>query len=239
MSKYYYNKSYFKKIDNSEKAYWLGFLYADGCITRFYRNEKLKAMALELTLQDKDIDHLKKIRDCLESNVPISRKIIKDKYIANKIVFCCTDMCRDLINLGCMPQKSLTLSFPNDNVMPQEYVSHFIRGYFDGDGGVHYGENYIYNKQKKNTYLQYSYSCYFSGNENFLASIKNILENNGIRVSKIYSDKRSNNKQIYIYGKENINIFKNYIYKDSTISLSRKFNKFLYIENCDELKINS
>ena len=60
MSKYTYNENYFKIIDSEEKAYWLGFLYADGCITRFYRNEKLKSMSLELTLQSNDIEHLKK-----------------------------------------------------------------------------------------------------------------------------------------------------------------------------------
>lgn len=37
MGKYTYNKDYFKEIDSFEKAYWLGFLYADGCITRFYK----------------------------------------------------------------------------------------------------------------------------------------------------------------------------------------------------------
>ena len=47
MSKYVYNKDYFEKINTSEKAYWLGFLYADGCITRFYKGEVLKSMSLE------------------------------------------------------------------------------------------------------------------------------------------------------------------------------------------------
>ena len=61
MSKYYYNKDYFSVIDNSDKAYWLGFLYADGCINRYYRNEKLKAMNLELTLCDEDKKHLQKL----------------------------------------------------------------------------------------------------------------------------------------------------------------------------------
>ena len=40
MGKYYYNKDFFEKIDTEEKAYWLGFLYADGCINRMYKNEK-------------------------------------------------------------------------------------------------------------------------------------------------------------------------------------------------------
>lgn len=36
MSKYKYNKDYFSKIDTSDKVYWLGFLYADGSINRYY-----------------------------------------------------------------------------------------------------------------------------------------------------------------------------------------------------------
>ena len=237
MSKYFYNENYFKEIDTTEKAYWLGFLYADGCITRFYRNEKMKSMSLELTLQSFDKEHLKKLRRCLDSNVPISEKRVK-KYLANKIVFNCTSMCRDLINNGCTPVKSNTLSFPNDSILRKDLISHFIRGYFDGDGGIHYGESNAYNKARGKYYLQFSYSCYFSGNYNFLSSIKMILEENGIKVSKIYKDTRSNNHQIYIYGKENIEIFRKYIYKDQTINLSRKFDKFYFVQNCKELKIN-
>lgn len=29
---YKYNEKFFKKIDTPQKAYWLGFLYADGCV---------------------------------------------------------------------------------------------------------------------------------------------------------------------------------------------------------------
>ena len=47
-------------------------------------------------------------------------------------------MVNDLINLGCIPNKSLTLTFPdfiNDELLP-----HFIRGYFDGDGCIWNGK---------------------------------------------------------------------------------------------------
>ena len=30
--KYFFNFDFFEKIDNELKAYWLGFIYADGCI---------------------------------------------------------------------------------------------------------------------------------------------------------------------------------------------------------------
>lgn len=238
MSKYYYNEDYFKKIDTSEKAYWLGFLYADGCITRFYRNEKLKSMSLELTLQDEDCEHLIKFRDALESNVPIQHKIIKNKYKSDRIVINCTNMCRDLINLGCTPTKSLTLEFPNNNILPDEYLGDFIRGYFDGDGGVSYTEGMYYNRARNKEYKQYNYVCYFCGNKQFLTKLKYILERNNIKVSDLKEDKRSNAINIYIYGSQNIEVFKNFIYKNNSVNLSRKYDKFLFVSNNKDLHIN-
>lgn len=40
MAKYIQNDSYFEKIDNENKAYWLGFLYADGCVSE--KSKKIK-----------------------------------------------------------------------------------------------------------------------------------------------------------------------------------------------------
>lgn len=90
MCKYTYNKDYFKEIDSFEKAYWLGFLYADGCITRFYKDEKLKSMSLEIMLQNDDKNHLIKFRDALDSNVPIKDKLVAGKYKSSRIVINCT-----------------------------------------------------------------------------------------------------------------------------------------------------
>ena len=81
MSKYTYNKNYFEVINTKEKAYILGFLYADGCISSYYKNERLKAMAMEIQLKYDDIELLEKIKNELEANVPITTKTnkIKDK----------------------------------------------------------------------------------------------------------------------------------------------------------------
>ena len=51
--KYYYNKHFFDVIDTEEKAYWLGFMYADGYITS-------KSFRIGLSLAIKDIEHLRK-----------------------------------------------------------------------------------------------------------------------------------------------------------------------------------
>lgn len=238
MSKYSYNEDYFKKIDTAEKAYWLGFLYADGCITRYYRNEKLKSMSLELTLQDEDCEHLVKFQNALESNVPIQHKVVNKKYKSDRIVINCTSMCRDLIKLGCTPTKSLILEFPRSDILPEKYLRDFIRGYFDGDGGVSYTEGVYYNKDRKKEYKQHSYSCYFCGNKQFLTELKIVLENNNIKVSDLREDKRSNAVNIYIYGKENIEKFKEFIYTNDCVNLSRKYDKFFFISNNKDLHIN-
>lgn len=40
-----------------------------------------------------------------------------------------------LNNYGCIPNKSLTLKFPDESIFKsKDLIRHFIRGYFDGDG---------------------------------------------------------------------------------------------------------
>lgn len=55
-SKYTYNSNYFNVIDTPEKAYWLGFIAADGCVSI---NSKTNSGELTIKLQISDNDHLK------------------------------------------------------------------------------------------------------------------------------------------------------------------------------------
>ena len=73
MSEYYYNKDYFKIINNEHKAYWLGFLYADGYVEPIYRKDKIKAFRLELSLQESDEDMLLLFKKDIETNVAIQQ----------------------------------------------------------------------------------------------------------------------------------------------------------------------
>ena len=60
MSEYNYNEKYFEVIDNEHKAYWLGFLYADGYVEPIYRKDKIKAFRIEIGLCAEDKAHLEK-----------------------------------------------------------------------------------------------------------------------------------------------------------------------------------
>lgn len=93
MTKFYYNKDFFQEINTEEKAYWLGFLYADGCINKIYRNNKLKSMNLEIGLCHKDEQHLQKFLNSIESNIEIKHKKSKSNgkiYESSRIIICCT-----------------------------------------------------------------------------------------------------------------------------------------------------
>ena len=193
------NKNIFEVINTEEKVYWLGFLYADGYVG-------LTDNRVELTLQLSDVNHIKKFKTFLNSDCKIStnsyrsRLSIKDEKIK-----------KDLINLGCTPQKSLILKFPTDDKVPKELIRHFIRGYFDGDGSLCVTE-----KTKSIDIL---------GTYDFLYQL--CLESN-IATSKIYVSKSKSNKvfRIVLGSRLDLYNFSKYIYDDCNIYLDRKYEKF-------------
>lgn len=222
MSKYIYNKDYFSEIDTQDKAYWLGFLYADGCICQVYKNEKLKSMSLEVSLCYEDRNHLQKFLDCLESNVPIHDRIVhlngKD-YKSCRVNISCTKMCYDLINLGCTSRKTFTLSFPTYDIVPKEYMRDFLRGYFDGDGCISITD--MCNKKHIVVTL--------SGMSDMLHSISDfLLQENIIRTKPTYQkDSRSKASSMFFHGKDTNKELLDYLYKNSNVYLDRKYNKYI------------
>lgn len=118
------DEAVFDVIDTEEKAYWLGFLYADGYVEE-------NGNAIELTLKLSDKEHLEKFKKFLKW----SGEVRTDDYRA-RVCFKSKKVKNDLIALGCHPNKSLTLTFPTENQVPLELIRHFIRGYVDGDGSV-------------------------------------------------------------------------------------------------------
>lgn len=207
---YKYNENFFEKIDSPRKAYWLGFLYADGCIL-----DQRKSKILEITLSKNDKNHLQKFLDDLESDVPIKTKKVKlgnKEYEACRIFICSTYLCDCLIELGCAPRKSLTLEFPK-NKIPDNLINYFILGYFDGDGCFSPRED-------TNTA-----SLSFVGTYDFLIGILNVFKDKGLvnKYTKIY--KKGNAYHFFLYNKANIKRILFYLYGNKEIYLERKYVK--------------
>jgi len=118
--KYRVREDVFDNIDCPEKAYWLGFIAADGGVEDcgYYR--------LFISLGKKDRSHLERFRSFMESDVPI--RPVENSYV---IRISRKHVVKALGKYGIVPNKTRTLTISG---IPNEYYSDFIRGYFDGDG---------------------------------------------------------------------------------------------------------
>ena len=129
--KYSLNESYFEKLDSKDKAYFLGFIYADGFITKRSSGQNILGITLA---ESEPLDKFKKYIDC---NKPIGvykkTNSYSDKSVEHKLALISDKLVSDIEKLGVIEQKTLVLTFPE---LPKELISHFIRGYFDGDGSV-------------------------------------------------------------------------------------------------------
>lgn len=128
---YSIDKNFFEKIDSPEKAYVLGFIYADGY-------NSTKQISMSQINQDKDI--LEKINKCLKSDSPIYNYNNAYGNESVRLTFNSMKMCNDITQLGAIKNKSLVLKFPDNNIVPAKLKRHFIRGYFDEDGCIWNGK---------------------------------------------------------------------------------------------------
>jgi hypothetical protein len=201
------NENSFNKIDSEEKAYWLGFLYADGNVSKTHNG-------VELTLKESDLSHLEKFKEFLKTDTKI---YYKAKQKAYKLSFKSPGIKKDLINLGCVPAKSLILTFPSEEQVPTKYLQHFIRGYFDGDGSLSYA------KSCANTYTSIS----IMGTKIFLNNLIKILN---ISNYRIYTKGNELIGQLTLNRKEGVD-FINYIYENANIYLNRKYKRYEIFKN--------
>lgn len=127
--KYNCNENFFEEVNAPEKAYWLGFIAADGFLTDRKR--------LGIALANKDESHLRLFCDAIESNFKFSSfRNAKMLWVARKKIYF------DLKKLGISERKTASLSGDIFNYVPEKFMSAFMLGYFDGDGcfGVNFKE---------------------------------------------------------------------------------------------------
>lgn len=218
---YSVNDTVFEKIDSEEKAYWLGFLYADGFVAA--NNNQI---GLGLTL--KDIEHLKKYKAFMgwEGDIKVNRehqfgskdnhnKAGEEMYNC-KIIITNEKIHNDLVKLGCVPNKSLILQFPTEEQVPKKFQIAFVRGYFDGDGTLG-----IYPHSKKNPKLEES--LLIVGTKPFLEKVQEILGPGHL------IQKKNCNELTYRLGystKKAFNAAK-IMYENATVYLDRKYDIYI------------
>jgi len=201
------NINKFDIIDTEEKAYWLGFLYADGCVR--YNDIPPTTYTLDLCLQERDIGHIEKFKVFMESERPIT---YREKVKAHRILISNKHLAKRLSDLGCFQNKSLTLKFPTEQQVPTYLHKHFIRGYFDGDGCIGKSRN--------------TFDSSILGTSEFLTKLLEILDFKDLKIIK--KDKRHLNNTYFIQFRMKETIyFLNYLYQDANIYLDRKYDRYL------------
>ena len=209
-NKYPINENFFDKW-SSNMAYVLGFVYADGCVSEHIRGNNYISYRFDLEI--KDLNHLKNIMTLLGSNRPL-RKMRGGTY---QFTTSSVKIVNSLKNRGVSYRKSYYMRLP---IVPKKYISHFIRGYFDGDGSVGLYKNSSGNR----TVCSISFSC---GCLDFLKDLQAILHTRKIDL-KIYK----RHKTLFygcIVDKLSFLNFYNYIYNNSSICLNRKYKTFIRI----------
>ena len=145
---------------------------------------------------------------------------------------------------GVIMNKTENLVFPNKSILQSKYYSHFIRGFFDGDGCIYY--NYITKPRKdrgNKVYTRLSKEVsIICKSDVFTKQLLGVLVQNNINLNWNIN-KQHNNLNVLKTGKiQEIIKFYKYIYSDSSPfnRLGRKYEKFnnLFIatNNSDVIK---
>lgn len=204
------NSHYFDNIDSSQKAYWLGLLGADGCVSG-------NRVSLDLNVNDKYL--VQRFINDMESDAPIliTKRLHPQGFTTIMSTFRIGDqfLCNSLRKLGITDRKTYILKFPD---IKEEYFSHFIRGFVDGDGSI-FGV-----KQERRLTTQAHFNLP-SASKEFIMAIQEIL----IEKCRLNRNTLGNKDNFFILNFHGNNVcyrIYRYLYKDATRWMSRKRDKF-------------
>lgn len=204
-NKYYINESFFSQW-SPEMGYVLGLLFTDGSV-QIDKDGNPTHISLSLN----DLPLLEKIRNLIESNHNIYKMRQKGLYCLR---FGREKILRELNRLGLVPNKSKIIKFPD---MPDEYLRHFIRGCWDGDGSVFF-------QYKKKLLMTF----YVSGSKEFIERMEDILNKKACLTKRRIYSRPSGTSFYFKYGhQDSIKLF-HYMYKGvpNYMFLDRKYEKF-------------
>mgnify|MGYP001496392652 CR=1 FL=1 len=213
---YNMNEDYFQNINTEHKAYWLGLITADGNVSNLGNKYCIR---FSLKHEDGYLPYY------FLQDTKSDAKISIDKYERVTARVFSKKMFEDLLHLGVVPNKTGKESIPN---IPSELMGHFVRGFFDGDGTIYKRKNRSRHK------CTIGFCCQ---NEKFVQTlIHETYKHCGVEVN--YYEHKNNVFEAKTESFKKCLTIMEWIYKDATIAMIRKFNKAekLLNINCPSLK---
>lgn len=212
LRKYPVNDDY--SLESHNGAWLLGFIAADGYlpITKGAKNR------ITISLQRRDEEILQTIAKEINYKGPLCQYYSQDKYPETSLSFCSKKLREQIEKYGIGNNKTFKL-----NHLPKlkdEYMTDFIRGFFDGDGC-------IYEPKDKNKGVHISFCC---ACKSFLIDISDYLSlKYGVKKPSIHEQERVHIiYNINYYTKDSL-ILGNAFYNNDYIALPRKKKHFFDI----------
>jgi len=211
LRRYNLNQNYFECIDTNEKAYWLGFIIADGHVSDD---------GVVITLKESDREHLSNFLKCIDSNSNI-HYIAKTKSYSISVYS--RDLVKSLRDLGLDANKSYNAKVPP---IKQKFIKAFLRGLFDGDGSLAVSKN-IYKKGKHPTYMVSICGTYSLVNKMVETVSKDLNFKNKVKLSQktdtFFVASWGGNPQVYK--------ILSWLYEDTSYPyLQRKYDRYITLK---------
>jgi hypothetical protein len=215
--KYSVNDLFFDSL-NEKSMYWLGFLAADGSI---------EENRISLAISTNDIGHLFTYKQDIDTGAPILthnkyNKNTKKYYSISSVRVSSQPMVNALATYNIVNNKSYTFNV-TDALKKHELFHHFLRGLIDGDGGI---------------YKQISGSAItLYGTVGMIQNIFHFIQSElNIKTGYVNNDTNTHSYFIFSDLKSNKQII-NYLYRDATVYLHRKYLKAQEILNTTPIKL--
>ena len=211
----YRDPYYFDDINSSDKAYILGFIAADGCVT----DKEIK-----ISLSSVDSEILEKIRNTIGFDNKVKFRTNSSTYKREcsiaLVSFGTQEMIKSLKNLGFNKNKTIDFKMP---YIPDEFKVDFFRGFVDGDGSfTEYTSN--------DGYTRYCFSL--CGTYEFLIEFRDYFSKLGIKFNSNIRKRFDTESCCYALscsGRINVFPLLDIIYGnvDNKLFLKRKYDKYI------------
>lgn len=200
-----FNESFFSSLDSQASAYFLGLLFADGCVAK-------RANTVEITLAEPDDHVLRDFVHSIEGHGCQIRPRRRDDRVKtfHRLTLCSKTMADSLIAWGMGPgsKSAMQLNRP----IPVELVGHFVRGFWDGDGHI--------GRKSFEAGIQ---------SEKFAAQFATMISQLGGERPKIRKTSTSAGKPFHVVDvkAERFECFRHELYRDAEYFMKRKRDSFL------------
>lgn len=200
---YSVDETYFDKIDNHAKAWVLGWFYSDGCVD--------VAGKMRISIQERDRYILERIKQEMKYTGPLYNIPPKTERHQPQVCLCINRkvLADALIKLNCVPNKSLILEFPNEDIVPKEFMNSFILGMWQGDGSI---------SKRGNVSI--------TSTDKFNIVLKDILSKMGLYSTYYYRRKNKCTCGLVINRQEDSKVFLDWIHHDAPFIMTRKYERY-------------